>query len=106
MGVEFKKRKIPYFPFVWFAFRYMEFRIGVKFDTMAPANNIAKSDAKFFLIHGMDDKTAPIEHADELYEKSNHKNTTLWKIEGKGHSDCNHHPKFWQKVIVFYKSSL
>ncbi|MFC1760239.1 alpha/beta hydrolase [Candidatus Neomarinimicrobiota bacterium] len=45
MGLEFKKRKIPYFPFVWLIFKYMEFRIGAKFNDIAPSNNIAKSDA-------------------------------------------------------------
>lgn len=106
MGVEFKKRKVPYFPFVWLAFRYMEFRIGVKFNAMAPVNNIAKSDAKFLLIHGMDDETVPLEQAGELYEASNRTNTTFWKIEGKGHSDCNHHSDFWLRVLDFLDTNL
>ncbi|MCJ7802361.1 MAG: alpha/beta fold hydrolase [Candidatus Marinimicrobia bacterium] len=106
MGLEFKKHKIPYYPFVWIIFKYMEFRIGAKFDDIAPSNNIAKSDANIFLIHGIDDATVPIKQADELFEASNHDKVKLWKIEGKGHSDCNHHPDFWLKVLDFYNSTL
>ena len=106
MGLEFKKRKIPYFPFVWFIFKYMEFRIGAKFDDIAPSNNIAKSHANIFLIHGIDDATVPIKQADVLYRAGNPDKVKLWKIEGKGHSDCNHHTEFWMKVLDFFKTSL
>ncbi|MFC1785339.1 alpha/beta hydrolase [Candidatus Neomarinimicrobiota bacterium] len=106
MAIEFKKHKIPYFPFVWFVFKYMEFRIGLKFNDIAPCNNIAKSKANIFLIHGIDDLTVPIEQVDELYQSSNLDKVKLWKIKGKGHSDCNHHPDFWVKVLDFYNSTL
>lgn len=106
MGLEFKKHKIPYYPFVWIIFRYMEFRIGDKFDNIAPSNNISKSIAKFLLIHGIEDETVPIEQAEELYNSSNNDNATLWKIEDKAHSNCNHHAEFWPKVLEFLKISL
>ena len=106
MGDEFKKRKIPYYPFIWFIFKYMEFRIGAKFDNIAPSNNIAKTDAKIFLIHGIDDVTVPIEQADELLNAGNSDKVKLWKVEGKDHSDCNHHPEFWKKVLDFYQTTL
>lgn len=106
MEIEFKKRKIPYYPFVWFILKYMEFRIGAKFNDIAPSNNIAKSDAKIFLIHGVDDATVPIEQADELYKAGNPDKVQLWKVEDKGHSDCNHHPEFWDNVLGFYKTTL
>jgi len=106
MGLEFKKRKIPQFPFVWFIFKYMEFRIGAKFDDIAPSNNIAKTNADIFLIHGIDDSTAPVLQADELYNAGNPDKVKLWKVEGKGHSDCNHHPEFWYNVLSFYEDSL
>ncbi len=84
----------------------MEFRIGEKFDNLAPSSNIIKSDASIFLIHGVDDTTVPIEQADELYNAGKPNKVKLWKIEGKGHSDCNHHPEFWDKVLDFYKTTL
>ena len=106
MEIEFKKRKIPYFPFVWLILKYMEFRVGAKFDTIAPMNNISKANANIFLIHGINDATVPISQADELFQASNTDKVKLWKIEGKGHSDCNHHPEFWVKVLEFYKYTL
>lgn len=106
MEIEFKKRKIPYYPFIWFIFKYMEFRIGAKFDNIAPSNNIAKSDANFFLIHGINDTTVPIEQADELHKAGQPDKVQLWKVKDKSHSDCNHHPEFWGKVLDFYKTTL
>ena len=106
MEIEFKKRKIPQFPFVWLIFKYMEYRIGAKFDDIAPSNNIAKTNAGVFLIHGVDDATAPVLHADDLYQAGNPDKVKLWKIEGKGHSGCNHHPEFWDKVLSFYNNYL
>ncbi len=106
MGDEFKKKKIPYFPFIWLVFKYMEFRIGAKFNDIAPSKNIAKIDASIFLIHGIDDATVPIKQADELYQAGNPDKVKLWKVEGKGHSDCNHHPEFWDNVLEFYKTTL
>jgi pimeloyl-ACP methyl ester carboxylesterase len=106
MGDEFRKRKIPYFPFVWFIFKYMEFRIGAKFNDIAPSNNIAKTDASVFLIHGIEDVTVPVSQVNELYNAGNPEKVKLWKIVGKGHSDCNHHPDFWDKVLDFYKNNL
>ncbi len=106
MEIEFKKCKIPYYPFVWLIFKYMEFRIGAKFDDIAPSNNIMKTDASIFLIHGINDATVPLEQADELYKAGNPDKVKLWKVEGKGHSDCNHHPEFWDKVLDFYKNAL
>ena len=106
MEIEFKKRRIPQFPFIWLIFRYMEFRIGAKFDDIAPSNNIMKTNASVFLIHGVNDATAPVLHADELFNAGNPDKVKLWKVEGKGHSDCNHHPEFWGKVLSFYEDSL
>ena len=106
MSDEFKKRKIPYYPFVWIILKYIEFRIGAKFDDIAPSTNIIKSNANIFLIHGNDDITVPIEEADELHKAGHPDKVQLWKVEGKGHSDCNHHPEFWGKVLDFYKNTL
>lgn len=106
MGLEFKKHRIPYFPIVWLVFRYMELRIGNKFKRIAPSKNISKSAAKFMLIHGINDETVPIEQGREMYNASNKLNTVLWEVEDKAHSDCNHHPEFWPKVLEFYKTNL
>jgi dipeptidyl aminopeptidase/acylaminoacyl peptidase len=106
MGIEFKKHKIPYYPFVWLIFRYMEFRIGAKFNDIAPMNNIAKSDAKFLLVHGTNDETVPLKQAEEMHAASDKENTELFIVERKGHADCNHHSEFWPKVLEFYRTAL
>ena len=106
MTTEFKRHRIPNFPFIWIIFKYMEFRIGVKLDDVAPVNNIAKSNAQFYLIHGVNDATVPIEQGVELLNAGKSEKVKLWKVEGKEHSDCNHHPEFWGNVISFLKLNL
>ena len=66
MKLEMKKRHIPYFPFVWLFLKIAEYKIGFRFNDIAPVNNIHKVDAKILLIHGRLDETTPFEHAEKL----------------------------------------
>ena len=101
MALQFTKRHIPYIPFVWILFKYVEFRIGGKFDEIAPVNNINKSKAEFLLIHGTDDKTVPYEQAEKLIAAAHPDKSELFTLPGRGHSDCHKHPGFWEKVEEF-----
>ncbi len=49
MKLEMKKRHIPYFPFVWLFLKIAEYKIGFRFNDIAPVNNIHKVDAKILL---------------------------------------------------------
>lgn len=101
MALQFTKRHIPYFPFVWILFKYVEFRIGMRLNEIAPVNNISKSTAEFLLIHGTEDKTVPYEQAEKLILEANPNKTNLLTLKGRGHSDCHKHPGFWEKVEEF-----
>ncbi len=101
MAIQFKKRHIPYIPFVWTLFKYVEFKIGASFDEISPVNNINKSPAEFLLIHGTDDKTVPYEQAEKLVAAANPDKSELFTLPGRGHSDCHKYPGFWDKVEEF-----
>jgi pimeloyl-ACP methyl ester carboxylesterase len=92
-------------PLITLAFRYMQWRIGARFDDIAPENRIRRLDIPVFLIHGERDRTVPVEHACRL-QKAGGEPATLWVIPGKGHSDCNSHPEFQDRVGAFLSRHL
>lgn len=106
MREEFRRRHIPYFPFVWLLFKYMEHRIGETLDQIAPVNNILKTQAHVFLIHGEKDDVIPLSNAQHLNNAGNPGRVRLWAIPGRGHSDCHREPEFWERVVAFFKKTL
>ena len=106
MKLEFQKWHIPYFPLVWLFFKYLQFKIGINFEHIAPVNNIKNTKAKILLIHGDQDTVVPIEQGEKLENAGNPETTRLWVIPGKGHSDCHYHQEFWQKVESFLQETI
>lgn len=98
MRLEYRKRHIPYYPFVFLVFIYMQYRIGQKFSRFAPASRIGHSQAKFLLIHGREDQTVPYSQAESLLMAAKSDAAELWEIPNAGHSDCHKFPGFWEKI--------
>ncbi|MBI3166698.1 MAG: alpha/beta fold hydrolase [Chloroflexi bacterium] len=105
MKFEFRKRHIPGF-LASFLFGYMRRQYGLDFESIAPVNNIRKSQAEFLLIHGEEDETVPVEQARALFEAGSPERTRLWIVPGKGHSNCHTHPQFLEKVGEFLEKTL
>ncbi len=105
MKIEFQKKHLPYFPLVWLFFQYLQFRIGINFNRIAPVNNIHQAKARILLIHGDKDATVPVEQGEKLKNAGNPQTTQLWVLPGKGHSDCHHHPAFWTRIDAFLFAS-
>lgn len=106
MRLEFQKKHIPYFPLVWLFFKYLQFKIGINFEHIAPVKNIRNTKAKILLIHGNQDVVVPIEQGIKLRNAGNPETTHLWVIPDKGHSDCHHHPEFRKKVASFLTETI
>jgi pimeloyl-ACP methyl ester carboxylesterase len=104
MSVEFQKRKIPN-SFAAFLLKYIRLRFGIDFDKIAPVNNIRSAEADIFLIHGDKDETIPLAQGQSL-AAANPKKSQLWVVPDKGHSDCDTHPQFWEKVGAFLQATL
>ncbi|MCF8368555.1 MAG: alpha/beta fold hydrolase [Bacteroidales bacterium] len=100
MRREMEKKYIPYYPFGWIILEYAQYKIGQRFKTFAPVNNIMKLDVPLLLIHGEMDETTPFAQAKELYDASRGK-AKLWSLPNQGHSNCHHHPGFWEGLIAF-----
>lgn len=101
MNLELKQRYIPFIPFGWMVLEFAQYRIGLRFKTFAPVNNIAQVKVPVLLIHGKKDKTAPFAQAEMLLAASNKETTQLWAIEDKAHSDCHLENGYWEKLIEF-----
>jgi len=106
MRLEYKKRKIPYFPMVYLVFEYFQFHMGKRFSEFAPEANIANAEAVFFIVHGKKDQPAPHSHAERLLMAARQGNAELFMIEEAGHSDCHEHETFWPAVKKFLVKSL
>jgi pimeloyl-ACP methyl ester carboxylesterase len=103
MKREIKARHIPYFPFIFLFFKLVELYIGAKLDDIAPVNNIFKSKAKIFIIHGKKDSVVPFEQAEKLKKAAGKADIKMWGIENRGHSNCHLERGFWDKIDDFYK---
>jgi pimeloyl-ACP methyl ester carboxylesterase len=105
MRLEFQKRKIPNF-IPWLLFQYMRFRFGMDFEKIAPVNNISHANADILLIQGAEDATVPITQGQALAEAGDAERTHLWIVPDMGHSNCNTHPLFWERVHAFLQETL
>ena len=101
MRREYRKRHIPYFPLVYLVFEYFQYHIGLRFKEFAPENNIGKSKARFLLVHGKLDETAPYSHAERLQAAACSGQAELLTLAGAGHSDCHEAALFWPAVNAF-----
>jgi pimeloyl-ACP methyl ester carboxylesterase len=105
MNLEFQKRNIPLF-IARFLFWYIQLRFRINFDKIAPVNNISRAEADILLIHGDQDETVPLAQGQSLAAAGNPQKSQLWVVPGKGHSDCDSHPQFWEKVEAFLQVTL
>ncbi len=101
MRREYRKRHIPYFPLVYLVFEYFQYHIGLRFKEFAPENNIGKSKARFLLVHGKLDETAPYAHAERLLSAARGNQAELLTLAEAGHSDCHESHLFWPAVTEF-----
>jgi uncharacterized protein len=88
-------------------FRQMEWRLGFRFEDIAPVNILKNISGKMLTIHGTDDEVVPFSEAQKLAEKAlNRDKLQFLPLIGKKHSDCRSHPDFWPTVKAFLKKSL
>lgn len=106
MKLQLSKRNVPFYPIGWILLSYLQLMLGLKFNDIAPENHIEKVNADLLLIHGTDDATIPLSHAERLKKRSQNGKAELWVIPVKGHSDCHLETGFWNKIILFFNNTL
>jgi pimeloyl-ACP methyl ester carboxylesterase len=92
-------------PLLPLLFRFMEWRVGTRFDELAPEAQIAHLATPCLLIHGERDTVVPVSHAHRLLRASQGR-AKLWLLPQRGHSDVHLEPGFAQEVLRFFQSSL
>lgn len=96
---------VPFYPFGWLLIKYLQKRVGFRFEEIAPEKFIGKTKASVLLIHGKDDTTVPISNAERLLAAGTEK-VTFWAIPGRGHSDCHFQEGFWGKITTFLNKNM
>jgi len=96
---------VPFYPFGWQLLRYLQKRVGFRFEEIAPEKFIGKTKASVLLVHGKDDKIVPFSNTKRLFAAGK-ENVTLWGIPGRGHSDCHLEEGFWERIENFLKDNL
>jgi dipeptidyl aminopeptidase/acylaminoacyl peptidase len=86
-------------------FRFIEWRVGVRLDELAPERHISRVAASLLLIHGQNDSIVPIENLDRLLRASDGK-AEAWRIAGRGHSDPHLEPGFAEHLRAFLATAL
>ncbi|MBI3568118.1 MAG: alpha/beta fold hydrolase [Gemmatimonadetes bacterium] len=61
------KHRVPAWPIGWYVLRYVQFVIGHRFDAIAPCHTIRHVSCPVLLVHGMDDRTVPIEESRAIF---------------------------------------
>lgn len=78
------KHRVPYWLVGWYVLRYVEFVIGHRFSAIAPCRTIRRVSCPVLLVHGMDDRTVPIEESRAIFDARS-SDTTELLILAAGH---------------------
>ena len=86
------------------ALRYVEWRVGVRLDDLAPERHAGRIAGRLLLIHGEDDQTVPVENVERL-ARATAGRAEVWRIAGRGHSDPHLEPGFAERLTRFLAAS-
>jgi uncharacterized protein len=87
------------------SFRYIEWRIGLRFDAIAPEAVIARAAARFLIVHGDADAVVPVSQAFRLARAAGER-AELWVMHGRGHSDTHLEPGYPDRLAAFLGAVL
>lgn len=74
------EKRIPHTVLGWYILRHVQRVIGARFDDIAPLNTLAAVHCPTLLVHGLADRTVPVEDAHRLRAASSHAHLLL--VEG------------------------
>ncbi len=109
MGPEFSKRtrapRILLKPMLFM----IKIMFGVDFSAIRPIDSVPKITPRpIFFIHGEDDDTIPVEHAERLYRASDNPRDRLWIVPDTNHTRAyiTHPDEYITKLIDFLDAAL
>jgi pimeloyl-ACP methyl ester carboxylesterase len=86
-------------------FRFMQWRVGAKFDDLAPERQIARIAGQVLVIHGERDTVVPVSDAHRL-ARAGDAHTELWVLPVRGHSDVHLEPTLPARLQEFFAATL
>lgn len=87
------------------AFRFIEWRIGARFDDLAPERHIGRVAGRVLLVHGEEDRVVGADNAGRLARAAGGRAET-WLLRGRGHSDPHLEPGFPERLVRFLGETL
>ena len=87
------------------AMRYAEWRVGARFDELAPERQVGRIAGRALLVHGEDDRVVPVGDVERLLRGAAGR-AERWRIAGRGHSDPHLEPGFAARVTAFLDAAL
>lgn len=86
-------------------FRFMEWRVGARFDDLAPERQITRVAGRVLLIHGERDTVVPASDAHRL-ARAAQGHAEVWVLPGRGHSDVHLEPALRARLEGFFAATL
>jgi dipeptidyl aminopeptidase/acylaminoacyl peptidase len=87
------------------AFRVIEWRIGARFDQLAPERQAGRVAGRMLLVHGEEDAIVPVANLERL-ERAAGSRAEAWRIPGRGHSDPHLEPGFAERLTRFLSAAF
>jgi dipeptidyl aminopeptidase/acylaminoacyl peptidase len=86
-------------------FRFMEWRVGARFDELAPERQITRVAGQLLLIHGEQDAVVPLTHAHRL-ARAAQSHAELWLLSRRGHSDVHLEAALPARLNAFFAQAF
>lgn len=97
--------RIPYWPIGWLVVHYMQFRLGCKYDKIAPVNTIKDISCPILFVHGENDLLASIPDMQQVLFNATNKQTELFSVSKAGHESLRiFRTNACDKVVKFLHS--
>ncbi len=101
-----KAYHIPYFPAGWLTQQYIQMRLGLTFNRIAPENAVKKVTVPGLILHGTNDPVVPYENSDRILKSADQKKITRVTLDGGTHSNSTDQPDFAPAVRQFLSDTL
>ena len=101
----FADKKVPGV-LIQLLFRYIELKIGEKFNNISPNRVAARLDKPLLLIHGDKDNLVPVSEFEELKRAVPEQHLHAHLLPGEDHSSLLKNPELYDLLDSFFSSSL
>jgi len=97
---------IPYFPIGWLMEQYIQLRLRLRFNTIAPEQAIQKITVPGLIFHGTADQVVPYNNSKRILNSASSDKISRVTLDGGTHSDSTDHPDFAPALRQFLSNTL